>query len=186
MKDIDSIIAAMKQAFGTDQRRIEHALSVLAYAERILGREGGNRDVVLAAAVLHDIGIQEAERKYGSSAPKYQEIEGPPMARRILEDCRVLTPEDAEHVCRIVGSHHSARDIDTHEFDIVWDADWLVNFRDVYPCEFGTDSTTRGKQCVKRINHLFRTASARRIAMTELLPHFTADPTSAGGEDRDD
>jgi len=113
MRDIDKLIAAMRQEFGTDQRRVEHALSVLGYAERILDRESGNPDVVQAGAVLHDIGIQEAERKHGSSGPTYQELEGPPIARRILEDCGVLSAQDTDHVCRIVGSHHSARDIDT-------------------------------------------------------------------------
>jgi hypothetical protein len=183
MVDTGLVIAAMKREFGTDQLRIEHALSVLAYAEPILAREGGNPDVVLAAAVLHDIGIQEAERKHGSNAPKYQEIEGPPIARRILGDLRILSAEDADHVCHIVGPHHSARNIDTPEFRIVWDADRLVNFRDVYPCEFGTDCKTRGKQCVDRIGRIFRTAGSRQIALAELLPRFTDDQPSTGSEE---
>ena len=84
------------------------------------------------AAVLHDIGIHEAERVHGSSAGRYQEIEGPPIARGIMEQLG-LDKGTVEHVCRIVGSHHSARDIDTPEFRIVWDADWLVNIPDERP-----------------------------------------------------
>ena len=79
-----------------------------------------------AAAILHDIGIHEAERKHGSAGGKYQEMEGPPIARQILERVGV-DAERAEHVCRIVGSHHSGRGIDTPEFRVIWDADWLVN-----------------------------------------------------------
>lgn len=155
-----------------------YAAAAVRNSKASISRETANRDIVVAAAVLHDIGIQEAERKHGSSAPKYQEIEGPPIARRILEDCGGLNAPDTDHVCRIVGSHHSARDIDTPEFRIVWDADWLVNFRDVYPCEFGTDCKTRGKQCVDRINRLFRTATGRQIALVELLPEFADDETA--------
>ncbi|MFW6367397.1 MAG: HD domain-containing protein [bacterium] len=177
----EALIAAMKQEFGADRRRIEHALKVLTCAERILVHEGGNRDVVLAAAILHDIGIQEAERKHGSNAPKFQELEGPPIARCILQEQGILNAQDTDHVCSIVGSHHSARDIDTPEFDIVWDADWLVNFRDVYPCEFGTDCKTRGRQCVARIDRIFRTATGRQIALAEVLPEFDDKSTETRG-----
>lgn len=162
----------MREQFGADRKRIDHALQVLKWAKQILKSEGGNKDVVVAAAILHDIGIQEAERKHGSSAPRYQEIEGPPIARCILERLQILDAENIEHVCRIVGSHHSAQDIDTHEFDIVWDADWLVNFRDVYPCEFGVDCKTRGRQCKKRLDKIFRTVAGRELADAALLPAF--------------
>ena len=82
--------------------------------------------MVRAAAILHDIGILEAERKHGSSNARYQEEYGPPLARTILEK---LCPnaETVDHVCTIIGSHHRGNTIDTTEFRIVWDADWLVN-----------------------------------------------------------
>lgn len=85
MSTENELIAAMKAEFGSDQKRIAHALNVLDWAKKIMDHEGGNREIVLAAAVLHDIGIQAAERKHGSNAPKYQELEGPPIARRILQ-----------------------------------------------------------------------------------------------------
>jgi len=123
---VEQLIAEMKSQFGNDYKRIAHALLVFEYAQELLRAEGGDARVVTAAALLHDIGIKEAERKHGSSAPRYQEIEGPPLARRIMEETGLDEPT-IEHVCRIVGSHHSAGDIDTPEFRIVWDADWLVN-----------------------------------------------------------
>ena len=128
----DRLIAAMKEVFGTDQRRITHALRVLNYAEDILTEENASPLVVRAAAILHDIGILEAERKHGSSAGKYQELEGSPIARRIMQDVGLDEPT-IQHVCRIVGSHHSGMDIDTPEFRIVWDADWLVNIPEELP-----------------------------------------------------
>ena len=99
---------------------------------------------------------REAERKHGSAAGRYQEIEGPPIARRIMQD---LALDDAtlEHACRIIGSHHSARGIDTLEFRIIWDADWLVNL----PDEFAG----RGpQQLAAAIDRIFRTAAGRRRA----------------------
>ncbi len=123
------LIAAMVEQFGTDEKRIHHALSVLSHAEAVRAIEGGDALVVTAAALLHDIGIQEAERIYGSPAPRYQEELGPPIARYIMEELG-MDEATVEHVVRIVGSHHSARDIDTIEFRIIWDADALVNLAD--------------------------------------------------------
>jgi hypothetical protein len=123
---VDSLIREMKAAFGDDQRRIGHALEVLDHAEQIHAVEGGDPLVIRAAAVLHDIGIRAAERKHGSNAGKFQEIEGPPIARPILEGLGVDAGRTG-HILRIIGSHHSAGDVDTPEFRIVWDADRLAN-----------------------------------------------------------
>ena len=120
------LIDEMKKIFGSDQKRIEHALAVLEFAEQIQAVEGGDPLVIKAAAILHDIGIREAERKHGSPAGKYQEIEGPPIAEDILKR-HDIPDETIEHISKIIANHHSARDIDTIEFRIVWDADWLVN-----------------------------------------------------------
>lgn len=128
----DRLIDEMKEVFAGDRKRIEHTLAVLDYAEKIQAAEGGDPLVVKAAAILHDIGIKTAEQKHNSSAAKYQEIEGPIIARGILARYE-LDNETVEHVCRIIANHHSARDIDTLEFRIVWDADWLVNLPDCFP-----------------------------------------------------
>ncbi len=122
----DRLVASMEAEFGTDRRRITHALRVLDQAAEILRQEGGDPKVVIAAALLHDIGIQEAERRHGSAAPRFQEQEGPPIAKRILRELGV-EGQIADHVCRIVGSHHSGGSIDSLEFRIIWDADWIVN-----------------------------------------------------------
>jgi len=122
----NELIDEMRKIFGEDKKRIDHALAVLNYAEHIQAAEGGDPLIVRAAAILHDIGIHEAERKHGSSAGKYQEIEGPPIAMEILGKYD-LDEVVVEHVCKIIANHHSARDIDTIEFKILWDADWLVN-----------------------------------------------------------
>ena len=155
------LVDAMKAVFAGDQRRIDHALLVTGYAEEILRGEPADEATVVAAAILHDIGIREAERKHGSSAPRFQELEGPPVARSILES-HPLPGVDTEHVCRIVGSHHSARDIDSPEFRIVWDADWLVNI----PTERGD---LEGQRLAQFIDKTFRTATGRRIAEETFL-----------------
>lgn len=157
----DKLMARMKEVFGTDEKRINHALRVLEYAERIHATEGGDPLVIKAAAILHDIGIQEAERKHGSAAGPYQEIEGPPIAEPILKG-NDLDPARIEHICRIIANHHTARDIDTLEFRVVCDADWLVNLQE----DFAGVGTPQRQAMVDKV---FRTTTGRQLAK-ELFP----------------
>jgi endogenous inhibitor of DNA gyrase (YacG/DUF329 family) len=157
----ERLISDMEEIFGTDKRRIDHAIAVLDYAEQIQAQEGGDPLVVKAAAILHDIGIHEAERKHGSPAGQYQEIEGPPIAKAVLE--RQGVPADiVEHVCRIIADHHSAKNIDTTEFRIVWDADWIVNLAS----EFSDASRERLKEIIDKT---FKTRKGREIAVETFL-----------------
>jgi hypothetical protein len=152
----DKLTGEMKKGFGDDQKRIAHALAVLDYAEQIQAVEGGDPLIVKAAAILHDIGIHEAERKYGSSAGKYQEIEGPPIAEEILKRYDI-DAEAIEHICKIIANHHRAKDIDTIEFRIILDADRLVNISEEYP-----DASQDKLQ--KLINNKFKTQEGGKIA----------------------
>lgn len=122
----DRVAIAMKRYFKQDFRRIGHATKVARHAERIGKMEGANMAVVLTAAYLHDIGIHEAERKYNSTAARYQEEEGPPIAREILENLGAREPL-IDEVCDIVGHHHHPREEETLNFKAVYDADLIVN-----------------------------------------------------------
>ncbi len=163
----EAVIGEMKRVFGDDERRIRHSLAVLDYAQRILERERGDPLVVTAAAVLHDIGIHAAEMKHGSTAGKWQEVEGPPIARAILEKLKV-DPAAVDHVCRIIANHHSARDIDTPEFRIIWDADWLVNIPEDFlqGAQGSQASRARLEEVIARV---FKTTAGNSLAQS-LLP----------------
>ena len=123
---------AMQDYFGADQRRIDHALQVSCYAEELLSYIDADPVTTLAAAYLHDIGIHEAERKHGSSSGKWQEIEGPPIARKILASLDADEPLTGQ-VAAIVARHHTRNGVDSPEFRVIWDADALVNFAEVLP-----------------------------------------------------
>ena len=152
----EKLIQRMKDVFGEDEKRINHALAVLKYAEQIHKVEGGDSNVITAAAILHDIGIHEAERKYGSAAGKYQELEGPPIARNILKD-EGFASETIEHVCKIIANHHTAINIDTLEFRVLWDADWLVNI----PDELDLTQTYKLARFIKKISRQIQEEESR-------------------------
>lgn len=126
----DRVAVEMKRYFQYDFKRIGHATKVARYAERIVKQEGGDPAVVLSAAYLHDIGIAEAERKYGSAeAHDHHEQEGPPIARQILG--RLKAPVALiDEVCAIIGHHHHPGREDTVNFKVAYDADLIVNLEE--------------------------------------------------------
>jgi hypothetical protein len=126
----DVLIPEMERVFAKTPGMIDHTHRVLGHAMDIHLEEGGDPVVVRASAILHDIGIPRARDVHGSSAGPYQEIEGPPIAREILTK-HGFPQAQIDHVCGIVANHHSDQDpriVTTLEFQILWDADWLVNF----------------------------------------------------------
>lgn len=115
--------------FGSDVKRINHALKVYGFAISIAEEEKVSeemKELICLSAALHDIGIKAAEEKYNSSAGKYQEIEGPPIAKRILENGGVQS-DKIDRVCYLIGNHHSYQNIDGLDFQILVEADFLVN-----------------------------------------------------------
>ena len=118
----EALMRAMEAYFDGDTKRINHADRVAAYAEQILKREGADYPIVIGASVLHDIGIHQAEKKYGSTSGKYQEKEGPPIARQILAGLG-FEQSQVEEICEIIAHHHSPGKINTRNFKILYDAD---------------------------------------------------------------
>lgn len=125
----DRVAIEMKKYFKQDFKRIGHATRVARYAEQIVKAEQGDPAIVISAAYLHDIGIKEAEKKYQSTAARYQEEEGPPIAREIL-DRLGARPELIDEVCDIIAHHHHPREVETLNFKCLYDADLIVNLEE--------------------------------------------------------
>ncbi len=125
----DDAVRVMKEYFG-DERYINHTLKVLDHAERILHGEkiegGFLISVVTLSCIYHDIGIPESVKKYSSTGARCQEKEGPPVARELMKKIGVR-PDVLERVCFIVGAHHTKEKVDGIDFQIVWEADFIVN-----------------------------------------------------------
>jgi len=155
-------ISKMKQLFGEDDKRVDHALKVLRFSEEILQGEnvtGKIAETVMLTAILHDIGIHEAERKYNSNFGMYQEIEGPPIAKRMLREMGIRK-RTIERVCYIIGGHHTPSKVDDVDFQILWEADLLVNIE-----ESGL-MTDKNMDLRTIISKNFKTATGKRIAET--------------------
>ena len=159
----DRVAIEMKRYFKQDFKRIGHATKVARYAEQIAREEKGDQAVVLAAAYLHDIGIHEAERKHQSTSARYQEEEGPPIAREILTGLRANATL-VDEVCDIVGHHHHPGPEETVNFKAVYDADLIVNLQENQE-EKSSDTGRVGAILDKS----FLTESGRALARSVLL-----------------
>lgn len=155
------IALEMKKYFGTDFKRVQHAINVARYAEQILKMEGGNPLVVMGAAYLHDIGIHEAEKKYGNSSGPHQEMEGPTIAKEILERLGVQK-EMIDEICDIIGHHHSPREEETLNFQILYEADWMVNLEE-------EGNLKDRKELEELIEKAFRTVTGKHLAEERYL-----------------
>lgn len=153
---VSKVLEKMIEYFQQDIKRVNHAIKVYGFAKTIGGNENVSekyKTVIELAAVLHDIGIKEAEKKYNSSAGKYQEIEGPPIAKEILMDVGI-EKSIVERVCYLIGNHHSYSKIDDGDFQILVEADFIVNI----------DEDALNIETVKSIKEkYFRTTTGRKI-----------------------
>lgn len=159
----DRVAIEMKRYFRQDFKRIGHASRVARYAQRIGIGEQGNMAVILSAAYLHDIGIHEAERKHGSTAAEFQELEGPPIARAILEKLSAKQ-ELIDAVSDIVGHHHHPNPDDSIEFKVLYDADLIANLE-----ERQKTAPSDPEQLADTVENAFFTENGRMEARKVLL-----------------
>lgn len=152
----ERISSEMRKYFENDTRRINHALKVAQYAEEILKIEGGHPLIVLGAAYLHDIGIKEAERKKGTASDEDQEREGKALAEEILMRLNVQRAIVYE-ICDMIAHHHHPKDKETLHFQILYEADTLVNMEE--------NGTSKDLQKIEEtIKQKFRTVTGKGLA----------------------
>lgn len=128
-EQISAVCFAMLEYYAGDPKRIQHFLKVHAFAKLIAEKENlSEKDCVIIeiAALVHDIGIKNAEIKYHSSMGKYQEKEGPSEAKKLLEALNI-DAQIIDRVCYLVGHHHTYKAIDGIDYQILVEADFLVN-----------------------------------------------------------
>ena len=108
---------------------IEHFLKVWGYARAIGQLEGVDEDTLFTlelAALTHDIACPLCREKYGSAIWSKQEEEGAPLVRAFLADTR-LSPAVIDRVAYLVGHHHTLRGIEGADYQILVEADYMVN-----------------------------------------------------------
>lgn len=135
---LDSVYQRMITYYANDPKRIQHFVKVHSFA-RLIGHMEQLPDeqlvILEAAAYVHDIGIKQAEQIYGNCNGKYQEELGPQLAENMLKECG-FEAEQIKRVSYLVGHHHTYTNIDGIDYQILVEADFLVNlYEDASPME---------------------------------------------------
>ena len=139
-----------------DKKRIGHALKVHSYAKTIAILEKVNEYDLFnleSAAILHDIGIKVCEEKYNSANGKLQEKEGPVIAEKLLSDLG-FSGEVSERVQYLIAHHHTYNNIDGIDYQILVEADFLVNMCEDELSEEALQNTYQ---------NIFRTETGKKI-----------------------
>lgn len=126
---ISNIILKMVSNSNGNRHDINHFLKVYAYAKTIAECErlpDEEQQIVEVAAVIHDIACPLCREKYGNTNGKYQEAEGVILAREFLKDTG-LPEKTTERIIFLVGHHHTLQGIDGIDYQILIEADYLVN-----------------------------------------------------------
>jgi len=154
---IHDLIYEMMQVNTGDPKRINHVLKMYGYAQCIAGRENVDaqtQQITLVAAVLHDIAIRYCEDTYGSCNGKLQEKHGPDIAAPIL---RKYTDDTAliDRVKYLIAHHHTYDNIDGIDYQIIIEADFIVNF---------DEDNFSASAFDKLYNKYFKTQTGKQIA----------------------
>lgn len=126
---INKLYLKMIDYFSGDPKRIQHFVKVHSFAKLIGQCErlpDGEMTVLEAAALVHDIGIKPAEEQFGKCGGKLQEQLGVEPAEKILRETG-YNEDVISRVKYLVGHHHTYTDIDGSDYQILVEADFLVN-----------------------------------------------------------
>ena len=138
---------------------ITHLSCVWTYAKTIGELEGLDADtqfILEVAAITHDIACPLCRKKYGNTNGKNQEQEGAPLVREFLADTG-MTAEQIDRVAYLVGHHHSPAQIDGIDYQILIEADYIVN-----ASESGYD-----QQAIRTfMEHTMKTAAGIQLTKT--------------------
>ena len=153
---INKLHLAMIELYRGDAKRIQHFCKVHSYAKLIAETENVDKKCLFtieAAALTHDIGIHFCEEKYGNCNGKLQKQEGPAIAERLLEKLG-FEQEISDRVQYLIAHHHTYNDINEIDYQILVEADFLVNIRE--------DGLSK-EVALKAYHNIFKTACGKTI-----------------------
>lgn len=159
MNNNNELLLEMIKYYEGDPKRIQHFLKVYEFSKLIGELENLDKEtqfILETSAIVHDIGIKAAEEKYQSSNGKLQEQEGPAIAKDMLSSLGYKAGI-IDRVCFLVGHHHTYTNIDGMDYQILVEADFLVNIYE--------DNLSK-EVALKALNNIFRTKAGINLIKT--------------------
>lgn len=162
MSNLSKLCQNMIQYYAGDPKRIQHFIKVNAFCKLICEMENVDKKTQLISEIagyVHDIGIKIAEQKYGYCDGKLQEKEGGAVAEEMLYALN-FESDVIQQVCYIIAHHHTYDNIDTLPYQILVEADFIVN------C-YEHNETPQAIQSV--YDKIFQTKSGKQLFHTMFL-----------------
>lgn len=126
---ISEILKSMIDYSNGSLHDINHFIKVWTYAKTIGKLENldqHTQETLEIAAIVHDIACPSLREEFGHADGKKQEIAGPPLAEEFLTQFN-LPAEQLDRVKYLVAHHHTLTEIDGIDYQILIEADYLVN-----------------------------------------------------------
>jgi len=158
----NKLILEMTHYYAGQPHRIQHFMKVYGYAKLIGEQEemdARTQDILNVASIVHDIGIKKSEEIYGDSIGSHQEELGPAIAEEMLRGLG-YDEELIKRVSYLVGHHHTYDPIDGIDYQILVEADFLVNL---------FENETSRKPAETALERIFRTETGKEICRTMFL-----------------
>ena len=153
---VEEILKEMIIYANGNKKDIAHFLKVHSYA-RLIGKleqlDEKTQKILEIAAIVHDIACPLCRKKYGNSNGKFQEIEGPDLVYDFLKPFS-LTDLEINRIAYLVGHHHTKENIDGLDYQILLEADFLVN---------GDEMNADNKTIAAMKNKVFKTATGIKL-----------------------
>jgi HD superfamily phosphodiesterase len=176
-----------------------HTRIAFSFALKLLDAEGGDREVVLPAVMLHDLGWMTIPEDLQLKAfgpgendmelNRRHEVEGARIAGEILEQVG-YDPERREEIVSIILGHDSRKEPLSLNDAVVKDSDKLWRFSKqalgLDPKRFGIDPGVHTVWLGHQIAKWFLTETAKKLALEEQRAraiNFGVAPHSANGEE---
>lgn len=125
----EKIVSKMIDFYNGNHCDIAHFLKVYAYARTIGQLENLDKetqDILEIASIVHDIACPLCREKYGDTNGKHQETESEALLRIFLSEFN-FPDKMANRIIYLVTHHHTYTDIEGIDYQILLEADYLVN-----------------------------------------------------------
>jgi HD superfamily phosphodiesterase len=181
MKEIFEEIWQLALPYLDTRMNVLHTKIAMAFAFKLVEKEGGDEDIVIPAIILHDVGWKEipeslhlqffGPHRVSSNSYRKHEVASAKIARGILEKAK-YDGESVEEIIEIIDGHDSRAEALSLNDSIVKDADKLWRYSGE---GFHTDIKRFGETVSERLDDLrthidrwFFTPSARQFATQQL------------------
>ena len=165
---IAAAIEKMTDFYKGNIHDIYHFLKVWAFAKNIGEAEGldpKTQETLEMAAVVHDIACPLCRVKYGNANGKHQEEESAALIEEFFVDSD-LPKEFVDRVSYIVSHHHTITGIDGIDYQIMIEADYLVN---------ADESNFSGNNVRNMLEKVFKTETGKFLLQSMYQKRLNAE-----------